>query len=102
MYLLISCGVGYICATAYMWKSNKNLQELVLSFHYVGPGDKAQIMGLAISTFQAEQEIFRSWEELPTNGIEEAFVEALDSSQADCCKKQLVCSGFLSSDMTPP
>lgn len=29
-----------------MWRSEGNLQELVLSFYYVGPGDWKQVVGL--------------------------------------------------------
>lgn len=34
-----------MCATACIWESEDNLQEWVLSFCYVGPGDQTQILG---------------------------------------------------------
>lgn len=32
----------HTCATATVWKSEDNLENLVLQFHYVGPRDGAQ------------------------------------------------------------
>lgn len=39
MYVLIGCVYAHVCthATAGMWRSKNNLQELVL-FHHMGPG----------------------------------------------------------------
>lgn len=40
----------YAC-TVHAWRSEDNLQELVLSFHDVGSGDQTQWSGLVASTF---------------------------------------------------
>lgn len=37
---LLYVGVGaHVCTMVYMWKSEDNFQESVLTFHHVGPGD---------------------------------------------------------------
>lgn len=39
LYVLVCLYVGKHGAMPHVWRSKGNLQELVLSFRYVGPGD---------------------------------------------------------------
>lgn len=41
----------FMHVTVRVWRSEDNLQELVLSFHYVGSGDQTQWSGLVASAF---------------------------------------------------
>lgn len=40
-----------MCAMVSMWRSEKNLQESVLSFHLEGPEVKFRLSGLVAGTF---------------------------------------------------
>lgn len=50
-WVIVVYFVGHISATAHMWNSGKNLQNLVLSFYYMGLGDQDQSMRFTASTF---------------------------------------------------
>lgn len=39
VFILISPGEGRVCHLYHLWRSEDNLQELVLHFYNVGPGD---------------------------------------------------------------
>lgn len=44
--------VGWcICVTGCVIKLDDNLQELIVSFHYMGSGDTAQSLGLLANAF---------------------------------------------------
>lgn len=37
----------YVCMCTYLWKSEDNVLELVLSFHHVGPDNRIQFIKLS-------------------------------------------------------
>jgi hypothetical protein len=44
VYVCLCLCVFMLCAMLYMWRSEGNIQKLVLSFHHVGSGDQIQFI----------------------------------------------------------